>query len=82
MHRSDVLSFPDRDPTAVAYSSNDGVFLVTSLNELFLIRDGKKVFSLPVTSEALCASFHPNKPYVAVGYKVYSFYFHYFCIFV
>lgn len=47
--------------------------LIVTLSELILVRDGKKVFTLPVTGDAMCASFHPNKPVVAVGFKVWVY---------
>lgn len=66
---SETFGIPDRDPTDIVCSSN-GLQLIVTLHELILVRDGKKTCSLPVSSESFCASFHPNEPVVAVGFRV------------
>ena len=66
---SEVVPIPDRDPTYVARSP-DGLFMITTLTEIILVRDGKTIGSLPVSYQPLCAIFHPSRPEVAVGGKV------------
>ena len=66
---SDGVSFPDKDPKSLARSS-DGLILVASLTDLFLVRGGTIVNSIPAQGEPLSALFNPTRAEVAVGAKV------------
>lgn len=68
-NRPESYTVSDRDPKSLA-RSKDGLFLISTLTELILLRDGKKVGSLFVSNEPLTADFHPTRPEVAVGGKV------------
>ncbi len=68
-YSTEALSFPDRDPVFLAISP-DGLRLVATINEAFLVRDGKQLDSVPITGWGMCAAFNPTRPEVAVGAKV------------
>ena len=66
---SEGVSFPDKDPKSLARSS-DGLILVATLTDLYLVRDGTIANSIPAQGEPLSAVFNPTRAEVAVGAKV------------
>ena len=69
LYSPESFTLSDRDPTAVAVNS-DGLSLVATQTELFLVKDNQRLSSLPIDYEALSVSFHPTNGQVAVGGKV------------
>ncbi|XP_078588280.1 WD repeat-containing protein 1-B-like [Branchiostoma floridae x Branchiostoma japonicum] len=58
----------DSTPLGVGVGK-DGVSVAACINEVVVLRNGRKVFSLPVNYEATAAGVHPNQTQVMVGGK-------------